>query len=66
MTDKTYQELLDELDSYNERTNVATDTYENSLTDIQTAVDSCNQAEQNSSVSSTNASSAAVRAEAAA
>ena len=39
MTTKTYNELLDELDSYNVRTLAATEQYESNLTDIQAAVD---------------------------
>ena len=34
MTDKTYEELLDDLESYNERTAIATATYEAGLSDL--------------------------------
>ncbi len=44
MTDKTYDELLDELDSYNQRTSTATDQYESNLTTIQEAVTRCETA----------------------
>lgn len=44
MATKTYSELLDDLESYNERTKVATATYESSLSSIQEAVDICQDA----------------------